>query len=360
MDPIKLQAAIDLANAGWQAGETTVSRLSPEEQRLLCGYIPGPGEPSLEEQERMASSKYAAFQATAAASSFGYPAAYDLRTGGFVTNVKDQGGCGSCVAFGTIATIEATFRRQRNNPNLDINLSEAHLYYCYAKSQGRTCANGWWPDKAMECAKQGIVDDACFPYTAGDQNCALCSDWQNRLVKITNFKKLNDIAAMKDWISTRGALSACYTVYEDFFSYRSGVYRHVTGRVVGGHCVSIVGYDDNAGCWICKNSWGTGFGEQGYFKIAYGQCGIEASIYAVEGILETGWLSNVKVQGLWANNADLNAFVYLSNGIGWRRLCTANVNAHIDMLTQLAASKAQDRVVSVYQDNGIITQIYAW
>ncbi len=362
MDSIKLQAAIDLAGATWQAGDTNVSHLSPEAQKMLCGYVPGPGEPSLEEQERMGSSRYAAFKATAAFSSFGYPAAYDLRSGGFVTDVKNQGGCGSCVAFGTVATMEATFRRQRNNPNLAINLSEAHLFYCYAKAQGRTCggaSGGWWPDKAMEAAKQGVVDEACFPYTAGDQNCGLASDWQNRLVKISNFSKINDIAAMKEWLSTRGALSACFTVYEDFYSYRSGVYRHVTGGVVGGHCVSIVGYDDNAGCWICKNSWDTGFGESGYFRIAYGQCGIESAIYSVEGIVETGWLS-AKVQGLWTNNGDLNSHVYLSEGIGWRRLCTSNVNAHLDMLSQLAASKAQDHTVSVYQDSGIITQIYAW
>ena len=363
MDPIKLQAAIELAGATWQAGETSVSQLSLEEKQMLCGYTPGPGEPSLEEQERIAStasSKHAAFKASAAASSFGYPASYDLRSGGFVTDVKNQGGCGSCVAFGTIATIEATFRRQRNNPNLDVNLSEAHLYYGYAKAKGYTCRSGWRPDEALEVSKQGIVDDACFPYTAGDQNCVLCSDWQNRLVKITGFKKISDIAAMKEWLSTRGALSACFTVYNDFYSYGSGVYRHVTGASLGGHCVSIVGYDDNAGCWICKNSWGTGFGEQGFFKIAYGECGIESWTYGVEGILESGWQNNIKVRGLWANNSDLNSFVYLSEGIGWRRLCTTNVNAHLDMLSQLASSKAQDHAVSVYQDNGIITQVYAW
>lgn len=360
MDPIKLQAAIDLAEAGWQAGPTSVSNLSPEEQRTLCGYVPGPGEASLEAQEQMAAALYQSFKASAASQTFGYPASYDLRTGGFVTDIKNQGSCGSCVAFGTAATIEATFRRQRNNPNLAINLSEAHLFYCYAKSKGFGCSTGWYPDQAMEFAKQGVVDDACYPYTAGDQNCNLCSDWQNRLVKISNFQKLGDIAAMKEWLSTRGALSACFTVYQDFYSYTGGVYKHVTGGVVGGHCVSIVGYDDNAGCWICKNSWGTGFGEQGYFRIGYGQCGIEAYVYAVEGIVETGWLTNVKVQGLWSNNADLNTYVYLSEGIGWRRLCTANLNAHIDMLTQLIASKTDNKAISVYQNAGILTEVYAW
>ena len=360
MDPIKLKAAIDLADAHWQAGPTSVSSLSDQEKKVLCGYVPGPGEPSLEEQERLRSALYSAFQASASSRISAYPAAYDLRTGGFVTVVKNQASCGSCVAFGTIATIEATFRRQRNNANLAIDLSEAHLFYCYAKSKGFGCSTGWYPDQAMEFSKQGIVDDACYPYSPGDQNCTLCSDWQNRLVKISNYQKISNIAAMKDWIANRGALSACFTVYSDFYSYTSGVYSHVTGGVVCGHCVSIVGYDDNAGCWICKNSWGTGFGEQGFFKIGYGQCGIESSIYAVEGIVETGWLTNVKVQGLWTNNADLNSYVYLSEGIGWRKLCTVTVNAHLDMLTQLAASKAQDKAISVYQNAGLLTEVYAW
>jgi Papain family cysteine protease/Repeat of unknown function (DUF5648) len=86
---------------------------------------------------------------------------------------------------------------------------------------------------------------------------------------------------MKVWLSTKGALAACFTVYSDFFAYRSGVYRHVTGGLAGGHCVSIVGYDDAAGCWIAKNSWGAGWGDMGFFRIAYGQCGIDATMWGV-------------------------------------------------------------------------------
>jgi hypothetical protein len=53
----------------------------------------------------------------------------------------------------------------------------------------------------------------------------------------------------------------------------------------------FVGYDDTQGCWICKNSWGSAWGESGFFRIAYGQCGIEGLAHAVDGIPETGLAS---------------------------------------------------------------------
>ena len=64
------------------------------------------------------------------------PAAYDLRNVGgnnYVTPIKDQASCGSCVAFGTTATVESRVRLQRGDPNLAIDLSEAHLFFCLGK-----------------------------------------------------------------------------------------------------------------------------------------------------------------------------------------------------------------------------------
>jgi hypothetical protein len=64
-------------------------------------------------------------------------------------------------------------------------------------------------------------------------------------------------------------------VFNDFFSYRTGVYRHTTGALAGYHAVSVVGYDDSQQCWICKNSWGPGWGDSGWFRIGYGECGMD-------------------------------------------------------------------------------------
>jgi hypothetical protein len=104
----------------------------------------------------------------------------------FITPIEDQGGCGSCVAFGTTATVEGTFQVSRNNPNTGIDLSEAQLFYCGAAADGMNCETGWWPDNALNYYQNtGVADAACFPYTAGDQSCNLCSDWQNRVTMIT-------------------------------------------------------------------------------------------------------------------------------------------------------------------------------
>jgi hypothetical protein len=60
-------------------------------------------------------------------------------------------------------------------------------------------------------------------------------------------------------------------VYYDFFSYRSGIYSYATGTYQGGHAILLIGYDDVNQCFICKNSWGAGWGEGGYFRIAYSE-----------------------------------------------------------------------------------------
>jgi len=363
-----IRAAVSAAAAGWQAGETALTQLSAEERVWRLGANPPPGEASLSEREEMARANLALHAPMAAgAIAVGYPAAYDLTNVGgnnYITPIRNQGGCGSCVAFGTAATVEGAARKMKNNPALNIDLSEAHLFYCYAEAKdGRNCDNnamsGWWPDAAFNYTKtDGVVDEACYPYTAGDQACKLCTDWASRLTKITGWHKITNPADMKTWISTNGPLATCFTVYDDFFAYRSGIYRYVTGKVAGGHCVSIVGYDDTQSFWKCKNSWGTTFGMSGFFNIAYGQCGIDATMWAVEGVtLPAVWLNNKLITGLWTTDQDLNAWAFVDT-VGWRKIAWDTPNIFFDMLTQFAAAKAARRPVNLLDDNGVIKQIY--
>ncbi|BDP44219.1 hypothetical protein DAETH_41880 (plasmid) [Deinococcus aetherius] len=358
-----VRAAIRAAGAGWEAGVTSVSELSPQERRVRLGVRPRPEEGSLDDIVRRGAERLAGERPEAR--EVGAPAAHDWRNVGgknFITPVRDQGNCGSCVAFGTAATIEGTARVQGNNPALAIDLSEAQLFYCYGRTQGVTCDTGWMPEHALEFARtKGVTDEAHYPYVARDSGCNVKEGWEGALTKISGSRDLTGKAAeMKEWLATKGPLSACLVVYADFYSYRGGVYRHVTGGQEGGHCVCIVGYDDAAGAWICKNSWNTGFGEGGFFRIAYGECAIDTwRVHAVEGVEDTGWRNGVRVLGLWVSDAERNAWAYL-DGIGWRRLAFDNDNVLLSLLTDLAAAKLGKLPANVYVEQGVVRQVYVF
>jgi len=356
----------DLKNAGnpWQMNpNTTMAQLTEDERLRRLGFQPGPGDISIEEAVRLDIAAPSITIEQMAAESAGLPAKFDNRDingKNYTTPVKNQGGCGSCVAFGTVAVLETRYKRLYNVPSFPIDLSEAQMFYCHAKEDGRTCATGWWPDKALEKAKsKGVTFEEYFPYTAGDQSCALHSGWQDYLATCTSYSKISGRAQIKDWLANKGSVTGCFIVYQDFFSYSSGVYRHVSGSEAGGHCVEIIGYDDTLGCWICKNSWGPGWGDNGYFKIAYGQCQIEtwSGPYGVTGIGLRMWNNNVRVNGLWSNSSERNAWVHFQ-GVGWRKITNDSALAQYTMLSQLAVAKSAGRNVRALQDNNVIEQIY--
>lgn len=265
----RLAADIRKAGFGWEAGETPLTSLSAKEQRLHLGLDVPPGEPERIEAA-LAAAEYDA--ATAA----GVPAAHDWRyVGGtdYMTPVKDQGRCGSCVSFATVATIEAQARIEQEAPDWTLDLSEADLFFCGA---GRRCANGWWPVEALAYAKSsGIADEACFPYVDSDRDCATCADKADRMLRIGTGPEIIGIADRKRHLAEKGPLIACFAVFADFMAYKSGVYKHASGQLRGYHAVCCVGYSDDEDCWICKNSWSTAWGDKGYFKIGYGECEID-------------------------------------------------------------------------------------
>lgn len=279
----KINDALSTSDALWEADRTILSSLPFEEKKRYLGANPPENEPSAVEIEQRVSSIKESLKAEAL-SAVGVPTSYDLRNvngKNFITEVKDQKSCGSCVAFGTIATVESSLRVQRNDPNIGVDFSEAHLFFCHGSESGAACGSGWWPKPAYDAFQnKGVVDEACYKYADGleKQDCSgLCENPDSHVVKIRGYKDFTGKPAqIKEWISSKGPVSACFLVYEDFFSYRSGIYKHVTGERAGGHCVTIIGYDDDQGYWICKNSWHTSWGEQGFFRIAYGECGIES------------------------------------------------------------------------------------
>jgi hypothetical protein len=199
----------------------------------------------------------------------------------YVTAVTDQGGCGSCVAFGTIGTMESMVLIEHN---VATDLSEAELLFCGGGSCG-----GWWPDNAVAYLKKdGVAQESCFPYQDHNMPCQTCSRRDGEAIKVTNGIVITDAVQRKDYLFFIGPMMAAFAVYDDFFGYSSGVYSHVAGSLAGYHCVEVIGYDDYEGCWICKNSWSSGWGDQGFFRIAYGQCEID-STFPFWGISGSEW-----------------------------------------------------------------------
>jgi C1A family cysteine protease len=311
------------------------------------------------ERERAAATRLSAARASGEwLRSAETPTHVDLRSDGYVTAVRDQGDCGSCVAFGTVATVEGTTRLQAKDPALDVDLSEAQLFYCYAAAEGRGCSTGWWVDPALDAIRDhGLVGESVFPYVAGDQACRVDDGGPDECRTVESYTSTSAPDRMKAWLATKGPLVACFLVYEDFYAYRSGVYRHVTGAAVGGHCVSIVGFDDDADCWLAKNSWGTGWGERGFFRIAYGECGIDAEMWgvAVPSSDDGSWLTRRIVDGLWVDADSSQAAAHIQ-GLGWRHLPAGESRGLL--VAALAAARTAHAPTDLRLVSEVIREVY--
>lgn len=221
------------------------------------------------------------------------PDSWDWRNVGgtnYVTSVKNQAGCGSCVAFGTIGAFEAVIK-VNGGPMTD--LSEAHLFFC----GGGSCDDGWYLSSALNYLEtSGAPDEGCFPYQDYQMPCSdTCSDWQTRAKQIDGWGWVGGRDSIKNALVNYGPLVAQFSVYQDFFDYpdegiwSDNIYSHKYGSLAGGHAITIVGYDNNPGgpgYWICKNSWGSAWGINGYFKMEYGECGIEDNVAYLDYHLE--------------------------------------------------------------------------
>jgi C1A family cysteine protease len=279
LDHREARLAVHESGARWTAGRTSVSDLSMEEMRARLGVI--------DRQEAVA--RVQAIAGAEAAAGASWPPHWDWRDHNGVTPVQDQGGCGSCVSFGTVATVESLVQLQEN---FTLDLSEGDLHFC--SNHGANC-NGWWPDDALnELQRRGVCDEACTPYSP--PNCNNCANRDTRVVTIAGHNAFRSADTFRVHLSSYWPMIACFDVYEDFFLYRCGIYSHQAGELVGGHCVQVIGYDDQTGSWICKNSWGRNWGDRGFFEIGYGECGIDDAMWEITGPVGIPWSLRPKDQ----------------------------------------------------------------
>ncbi|KAJ3698943.1 hypothetical protein LUZ61_002648 [Rhynchospora tenuis] len=206
------------------------------------------------------------------------PDSIDWREKGAVNAVKDQGSCGSCWAFSTIAAVEGI--NQIVTGEL-ISLSEQELVDCDKSDSG---CNGGLMDYAFEfIIKNGGIDtESDYPYTAKDGKCNTAKE-NKKVVSIDSYEDVtpNSESALKKAVANQPVSVAIDAGGNAFQFYSSGIFDGSCGTDLD-HGVAVVGYgtSNSVDYWIVRNSWGSSWGESGYIRMkrninaSQGKCGI--------------------------------------------------------------------------------------
>ncbi len=236
--------------------------------------------------------------------SYNLPESYDLRKDGLVTRVKDQLDYGTCWSFAALSTAETCLMKH----DAEIDLSEWHTaYYTYCDEFGYPYTEenlfyeGAYYEKvaAMSTAGIGLFDENFGDYFYSDETILNDKSTADEVRSMRQYQVTDavtfpywqytdvfsdQILAIKGAIYDGHSLSVSYTDVDEFYSEEYNSYYLSYDNYYenyGGHAVCIVGWDDNFpaenfvytppmdGAWLCKNSWGTYWGDGGYYWISY-------------------------------------------------------------------------------------------
>ncbi|XP_058076196.1 cathepsin B-like protease 3 [Magnolia sinica] len=233
------------------------------------------------------------------------PKQFDARTAwpqcSTIGRILDQGHCGSCWAFGAVESLSDRFCIHFG---MNISLSVNDLLACCGFMCGEGCEGGY-PIRAWNYfVRHGVVTEECDPYFDDvgcshpgctpeypTPKCVKKCQVKNQLWKESKHFSVNAYRIDSDpynimaEVYKNGPVEVSFTVYEDFAHYKSGVYKHITGGVMGGHAVKLIGWgtsDDGEDYWLLANQWNRSWGDDGYFKIIRNtnECGIEEDVVA--------------------------------------------------------------------------------
>jgi hypothetical protein len=215
----------------------------------------------------------------------------------WITNIRDQDPCEHCWIYAATALVEAMVRIE-------------HCVWCarsegdYIESNKVTCGQCGDPTNVLNwVGSNGQCDLDCVPWVDRDPGNRTSAYWNpppngcgggsnaappaysppfdrdGRTVKIPAYTSIGNVDDQKSWIQNVGPLVVYFEVYSDFYGWYGNVpyEKSSTATAQGGHIMLAVGFNDSLGCWIVKNSWGTGWGDGGFGLIGYGQCGIDSS-----------------------------------------------------------------------------------
>ena len=217
------------------------------------------------------------------------PTAYDWRDYNRVAAVKDQGSCGSCWAFSTMANLEGLYAAKKG---VIKTFSEQQLVDCDTSDSG--CNGGLMEYAFAWLKKNGIMTDSDYPYKGVKQTCK--QDKSKYVdMSVTGYKKLGtststwspvDEDEIKEFLYETGPLAIALNA-NPLQTYVSGVLDKTSTQCSSSginHAVTLVGYGYDSSSkldyWLVKNSWGKSWGESGYFRIRRGNgtCGINCYI----------------------------------------------------------------------------------
>lgn len=311
----KLKAQYKRGEISWKPGITPYTFMTTEQLKATIGIGEDVIERFFEKSNESCTQVEEVSPPMVVAQAESLPSHFDWRSnnGNWVTPVKQQHG-GSCWAYASIALLETSKMIYGLESDQDIDLSEAFLCdcsridpkydypeRCLKGCNGSTEYKREFVSPLRYLVEEGTVPEDCLPSdnlnTCGYQFFFLkwgcenrCSNWEERIVRASDYKVIANydelpqgeayselISAIKQAIIEHGLIYAGVHTSLDFvLFYTGGIYRGncKNDQASIDHAVAIVGWDEGNQCWIVKNSWGTSWGNGGYFKIGWESCGI--------------------------------------------------------------------------------------
>jgi len=212
------------------------------------------------------------------------PQVYDLRTLNLVSPVKDQGSCGACWAFATIAAIESNWLKQGHALTI---LSEDNLIDCHGFDEAPCYGGSYYMSNALLSRYDGPLLLSSDPYTPTLQDCPNNMTFPpQKPAYIEDMRFLpKDVQVVKQAIYDYGAVAT--SMFFNMSNYNTTLFKYYDNYIDANdslypHCVAIAGWNDTMvfagapglGAWIIKDSYGTSWAQNGYFYVSYYDAGI--------------------------------------------------------------------------------------